>query len=1290
METVAEARSRWQTEKPWRVPIARAETNARGVFSLPFDAQVADLQIDAEGFAPYATRVAKDEDIGACVLRAAVAKSGKVSAGAKPIAGARIIWSGFSGTEVVATTGNDGRYSIPDPESWATRVGVIHAGHAIEWFTRGNGDAKPALDRRLEAGVPINGRIVASDGTSQVVDAAIFVDGWKLATSGEDGEFSVEHAPANWRVLRAVLAGASAVATKRDSPLSLRLEKTPRLSGGVVDARTGRPLQGAEIALVAGEDAPMALALGVLPEASAFSDESGRFTIEYSAGEYGMLASLPGYGFASAQVTLSAGTGADRSIPLARLARVTGRVVDVENHPLAAAVVAPSLDGGRGGPGYGGLVASRAATSGPDGSFVLRAVDPADDVVLEASAIGTAVGTSKSMKLTEGETKSGVVITVPAGIVVNGRVVDPEGVPIADVSVTPVSMSRGTLRYFFMKFLLGEDAREEVVTGSDGRFAVRLTGGEYMMQFSRDGFVTYLTPTITVTPGLEPIEVTLRPGARIAGHVVREGKGPIAGAVVAMPDRSPASGKQTAVTGPDGAFAFDDLQRGTQRVIVTKADEMISIARIVEAPVNDLTIEVPRGESVEGRVIDKDSGAPITSFSAGVSSELGGGALRLLLPPMTKSFQDDDGRFVLEGLPLGPVNVIANAPGYVQKRAEGLTLEEGRPIRDLEIALVRGTTIIGRVTDGDGKPIDEVWIHPLHTLSGAASISSSDELESAVTDASGTFRMESVAPGEKTFQMEREGFLTVTQTLKVSGREVRLDVELSRGASIAGVVVTQGGAPVEDASVMASSSSPGWPNTQTDAEGRFRLSGLPDGRYRVSADRSGYVDAHLDDVDPKTAGSLRLVLKEGGRIRGRVIGLEPWQYAQTYVSAWNGEASAGARLDSGGSFVIEGAPTGTVSVVARKTVETTNVSVESEPKSVELAVGGEASVEIEFREGRTITGRVTRNGAALQLASLRFNPRSPIVQTRGTAITDASGMYEVEGLDDGEYNVIVQPDAAMGSAHGVIRVIGPATTTIDIDLESARVSGRVTDAGSGMPVSGARIAFERKGTQVGGILAQRLAESGEDGSYSIDDVAPDTWIARASKEGFAPQLREVEVGSGGAIGVDFKIAESAGVLVRVIDARSGVPVGAVFRVIDTWGRKAFEGSTEGKGDGALVTLAPGKYILRAWADGYAPASLSLRVPSADVSVALSIGGSLEIERDSTGTSAGRLVDATGADYLENYWSTRSALGLNEGVTRFTNVAPGGYTLVVTDAAGNAKSYPVTIREAVVTRVKVSL
>src|SRR5207253_8989118 len=99
------------------------------------------------------------------------------------------------------------------------------------------------------------------------------------------------------------------------------------------------------------------------------------------------------------------------------------------------------------------------------------------------------------------------------------------------------------------------------------------------------------------------------------------------------------------------------------------------------------------------------------------------------------------------------------------------------------------------VTNSDNQPALGASVRqgdggPMRSLEGMAT-----------TDANGEFAIEALEPGEKTFNIAASGYLTESRTLTLSGRDARLDVQLSSGTKVAGIVVTEAGAPVADAQV---------------------------------------------------------------------------------------------------------------------------------------------------------------------------------------------------------------------------------------------------------------------------------------------------------------------------------------------------------------------------------------------------------------------------------------------------------------------------------------------------------
>ncbi|HEX9493856.1 MAG TPA: hypothetical protein VGA33_11380, partial [Thermoanaerobaculia bacterium] len=123
---------------------------------------------------------------------------GTITANGKPAAGATVVWLG-SATESIATTDADGHYAVADPAKWANRVIIIHPDYAVVDEVTGLLRTPPKLNHDLNAGVTIKGRVVGENGQTAVAKAPLLVDDLPLATTADDGTFTIEHAPKNWQ-----------------------------------------------------------------------------------------------------------------------------------------------------------------------------------------------------------------------------------------------------------------------------------------------------------------------------------------------------------------------------------------------------------------------------------------------------------------------------------------------------------------------------------------------------------------------------------------------------------------------------------------------------------------------------------------------------------------------------------------------------------------------------------------------------------------------------------------------------------------------------------------------------------------------------------------------------------------------------------------------------------------------------------------------------------------------------------------------------------------------------------
>jgi hypothetical protein len=1267
-ELIAAQGPRLLSADPQRKPVTTVTTDSGGKFTIdvPKDQPVVDVRVDAPGYAPSGVRLLSDEDAGAILLTQAPMVRGTITASGKPVANATVSFLG--GAEFTTKTDADGHYSAPDPTKWAFRVIVIHPDYAITEEQLGVGGTKKGPDFSLTPGVAVTGRVVSEDGQTAVADAQISIDRWAAGKSAADGTFAIAHARKEWEAVEARIGNRIAERAHTNASAILKLAKGGTVSGSVRDVKSQLPVAGTRVAVASSGrlGSPDSLA-------DAITDAKGNFTLgPLAAGTYDLRPSRPGYSVPGARsVTVKAADSIQKPLYGTATARVSGSVVDEDKRPVAAAHLNPRATTR---PDMFNFMSMRGNVSdgysAPDGRFVLRNVEIDSDLQIDALKRGYPGAKSSPMKLAAGEKKSGVVITIPRGIAVTGRVTDKDHKPLSGVAVEAIESandSMGGMRRMIMSNMQ-QRADDAYKTGSDGTFSIRVKEGTYDLGFKREGYSAKNVRGTKVDSSTKPVEVMLDPGVEISGRVTRAGAGVEGVNIRGMSQEGFAS----AVSGADGTFRLTDLSPGQMMLNVSKQESFIQEIRSVSAPSKDVIIELPSGGRITGRVLDKNSHQPVTSFMAGVTTSRSGGGMTVMMPPMQKQFTSDDGSFVLEGIKPGMTQVVVNAPGYTTARVPNIEVEDGKTAPDVEVDVETGAKLTGRVTGPDGSPLAGVGVRNDPMAGGSRVMRFDPNDGSAVTDPSGEYTMDTLEPGEKTFTFSRSGYIAQQKTVTVAaGKDARLDVQMSTGIRATGFVVTDAGSPVPDAMVRAMSASEmdGGRSGRSDANGAFTIEGLAPGHYTVAASKTGFTDGIVRDVDLATSGPVRVILKSGGVITGHVTGLTPQELEQTTVSAsaaggGGGGVMAGssAPADAGGNFRIEGAPSGTVRISARTGAMFGGSSKSAAPKTVELEPGGTAQVDVDFKSSTVIRGRVTRNGAPLPSAQVMFMPRGAKSQTSASVAADSDGRYELSGLDDGTYTVQAMDMEHLTPFATQTEVRGSGT--FDITIKTVTVRGRVVDSADARPLAGASVELRPSTGQT--IFGGRGGPTDESGNFVLENVAAGTYQITADKAGYGHEARQIIIGDSAPEDVQFRLSPGDGITIRAVDTRDNTALTLrVTRVIDSQGNELPAGGFFGNTEVVKLPLAPGTYRVTVSVPNYALQTISMSSPSQQT-VRFSPGGTVILHSRESASRRFRLIESSGGTVGMNPFS-QGIMPLPPGTMPLNNIAAGHYRLEVLDS-----------------------
>ena len=627
-------------------------------------------------------------------------------------------------------------------------------------------------------------------------------------------------------------------------------------------------------------------------------------------------------------------------------------------------------------------------------------------------------------------------------------------------------------------------------------------------------------------------------------------------------------------TDGNGGFAFDSLDPGLYRIRIEGPTVVTAEVRFVQVPALELDITALRQIELGGRLVGQPSGAVMVV----ARGELG----------EQQSLANPDGGFVLSALPEGVYSVWAEGDGVGSKAVRVEARGLGR-FEDIELTLVPTVAVRGQLRDRETG---------VSVVGDVIMTSDDGEPERRIaTEPTGEYAALSLVPGRWTAQASSPGYVPSEQLAFEADRTRTLELLLSRGGEIKGVVVDPDGLPVVGAIVSASaglrktsnktkplavtvpSSAPG---TQFVARGELGVLLGPIPFPPAAPLSTARVAQPIDDSKP--AGSVHE--DRGDRI-----------------------------TDASGQFRIAGLASATYRVLA------------SHP---DFAGGGAAGVVISLgkarsdvrivlRRGVRITGTVRERGGspiAGAVVGARLANVSPM-----RALTDDGGHYVLPPLIGALTLDVSAPGYAKHSSVVAVSKDG-SEKQINIELERAdkRLAGQVLDS-SGFPVSGARV-------MIFGTGAGDTTDSA--GRFEITGVARGAHKLDVRHPAFPPLAASVTAGD--AIAVTLPIG--GGISGHVRDDRSGESI-ALASLEARLGDTAIAVKSDERGDFKIAPIKAGQWTLTIVATGYARTTTKVMVAAArspgeltarDTRIELSRGATVAgVVRDENGE---RVVGAT--------------------------------------------------------------
>lgn len=692
--------------------------------------------------------------------------------------------------------------------------------------------------------------------------------------------------------------------------------------------------------------------------------------------------------------------------------------------------------------------------------------------------------------LARGERELGDV-QLEQGVVLEGRVRDPQGRPVAQAEIVSQPRQNG---FAFAGF--GRARAPLARTDAQGRFTIdMLASGPWRLLVSSEDHPDKTFEGLTDRPGARAsnLDFVLEEGAEIQGRVTGARPADVASLQVSAQARGENDeGQGGLVFGPDGfqmprrakvsadgGFRLRGLKPNQNYRLSAQREESSFFAfgggrGGVSAKSGDRGVEVPvvPEPAIVCQVVDAGSGAPVTEMDVKAG-------YRWMMPLMSadnvpqRSFPEGKVRF--ERLPprMGfggggdKLKLRIDATGY--KSYESPELEPAGA-QDIDLGLVRlerapvcrvevvdlatrgplaGAEVTLRLADGadEGRMV-------FRTARGGVTRSNDENSSHGTTGADGQVVLSSFPGKRATLQVrhadrapyQSEPFVLEEnadheETVRLGrGGDVLVRVSDAQGRPVASVEIEHEAGQGEAAGPWTGRMNMEGPS-RTDARGELPFAHLRPGTHKFRLAQEGGGLRFLG------GGGMRAAIAIGG-IQGQEVAEEPWI-------------------------------------------------------SVEVAEGASSEVKLVAPARGTLVGRVREGGQALAGAALELNEKQ-----EGGAVfggmnpfgggsahkTSGSGEYRIEGVKPGKYVLsLTHPSRSMPwEAELEVR---EGEQRFDVDLPIAIVEGRVTGP-DGKPIAGARVRAERfqgDAPQEERVMSVVMTVAGDDGgAFAFGNGASET------------------------------------------------------------------------------------------------------------------------------------------------------------------------------------------------------
>ncbi len=739
----------------------------------------------------------------------------------------------------------------------------------------------------------------------------------------------------------------------------------------------------------------------------------------------------------------------------------------------------------------------------------------------------------------------------------------------------------------------------------------------------------------------------------------------------------------------DGTFRVAGLQRGP------------SIVRVMADGYSEARLEIDLDEAREnlGTIVLADSLHVLLLILDDAGTPVAKGMVRPSCGPGISIAENGQAR--VSGVPsTGPCTISIVAPGHISK-----TVEISPPHPDqIEVTISRAFRVFGRFVDCDGQPV----------LNGEVEVRNGDRRMFDEVGPDGTFEIDLPPGTDHAIRLSSSSTGWIEEVVRAGppgGFEDLGSLRAPPGIVAAGTVVDAIGSPLQGATLWTPRPGEGGARlaflrddvvrARTDAEGRFRISGLPEspvilridsprtarGHVRVAPEPGRrHVELGTLEVGEGSVVSVRTDARSGHRGEA-MIDLRGEGLEMDFLHAPLTDGEAAIERVPVGSFEVRVVGSGGVEICSKQVVVAEHGgSVDVECQDDPLYVTGEVIQSGEWASGGALMWMRGSTGAApaviMQNRTWGGATRYDVLGATGqvNVSVDLDGRFETEELRPGEWEVTFVSPRAIPTAPRLITVPDVGEHHVTLEFGGHRVRGRVVNRADD-PESGCRVRE---------LTTSAMAFSASDGSFEFEDLAADVVRLVARCDDRSSEVVSVRSSEAGRIDeIVLRVRQIQDELVACVRREFGASGsnGFAFLETDTTGARVKWLDADGCARFPLSPPTPSRARIAAHSGGeWAFGGWTEIVESAEIELIVGETGGFEVTCDS---ECGPVAVRSSAGW--NVSALLTFLGAPpvadpQGTTRILGLPAGRYDVSLVDAPAWGES--VWVREGELSRIDV--